>query len=182
MAAEDIYLQHCSTLKQASYDSAKREYMVEDETIPVYDYDDVTGEYTSREQLQYTPCSNDALYIDDERITFIEFKNGEVNAKNVMQKAYDSLFILFDHGMGLKWRRADFRGNISFSRENIDLILVWNDPNDDPKKRIGNHVRGKGMFGLSDLKRYLYKDVHVMSTTEFQREFIDQVNVHREVQ
>ena len=38
------------------------------------------------------------------------------------------------------------------------------------------------MFGLSDLKRYLYKDVQVMSTTEFQREFIDRVNLHREVQ
>lgn len=182
MAAEDIYLKHRSTLKQVSYDSAKREYMVEDETIPVYDYDGVTGEYTSREQLQYTPCSNDALYIDDERITFIEFKNGKVEPKNVIQKAYDSLLVLFDHDMGLEWRRADFLGNISFSRENIDLVLVWDDPNDDPKKQIGNHIRKKGMFGLDKLKQYLYRNICVMSRTEFQRGFIDQVNVHREVQ
>lgn len=182
MAAEDIYLRHRSTLKQASYDSAKREYMVEDETIPVYNYDDVVGEYASRGHLSYTPYSNDALYIDDSRIVFIEFKNGGVREKDLMTKAYDSLLVLFDHDMGLEWQRADFHGNISFSRGNVDLILVWNDPHDDPKKRIGNHIRGKGMFGLSDLKRYLYKDVQVMSTTEFQREFIDRVNLHREVQ
>ena len=186
MAAGDIYLKHRSTLKQASYDSAKREYIVEDETIPVYDYDGVTGEYTSREQLQYTPCSNDALYIDDERITFIEFKNGKVEPKNVIQKAYDSLLVLFDHDMSLGWRRADFCGNISFSRENIDLILVWNNPNDDPKtaarERINNHLRTKGKFGLSDLKRYLYKDVHIMSKSEFQHEFIEQVQLRREAQ
>lgn len=39
--------------------------------------------------------------------------------------------------------------------------------------KISNHVRGKGKFGLSELKRYLYKDVRVMSKAEFQREFIE---------
>ena len=179
MAPEEIYLNHRSMLKQTSFDSDNKVYMVEDETIPVYDYDDVMGAYSSREHLQYTPCSNDALYVDDGHITFIEFKNGKVNPKNIIQKAYDSLLVLFDHDMGLEWRRTDFCANISFSRQNIDLILVWDDPDDDPRtaarNKISNHVRGKGKFGLSELKRYLYKDVRVMSKAEFQREFIERI-------
>ena len=37
MAPEEIYLNHLSTLKQTSFDSDNKVYMVEDETIPVYD-------------------------------------------------------------------------------------------------------------------------------------------------
>ena len=58
----------------------------------------------------------------------------------------------------------------------------WNNPNDDPKvvdrERINNCFRAKGKFGLSDLKRYLYKDVRVMSKTEFQHEFVNRVKAN----
>lgn len=47
MAPEEIYLNHRSMLKQTSFDSDNKVYMVEDETIPVYDYDDVMGAYSS---------------------------------------------------------------------------------------------------------------------------------------
>ena len=67
--------------------------------------------------------------------------------------------------------------SLKYSRQDIDLILVWGDPDDDPRtaarNKISNHVRGKGKFGLSELKRYLYKGVRVMSKAEFQREFIE---------
>mgnify|MGYP000216071689 CR=1 FL=1 len=58
----------------------------------------------------------------------------------------------------------------------------WNNPNDDSKvvdrERINNRFMAKGKFGLSDLKRYLYKDVCVMSKTEFQHEFVNRVKAN----
>lgn len=86
MADGEIYLKNQSTLKQTSHDSTNNEYMVEDETIPVYNYDAVTSAYTSREKLQRTPCSNDALYVDEKHIIFIEFKNGSVDQNNLCRK------------------------------------------------------------------------------------------------
>ncbi|WP_444707175.1 hypothetical protein ACT26D_11335 [Megasphaera elsdenii] len=185
MADGEIYLKNQSTLKQTSHDSTNNEYMVEDETIPVYNYDAVTSAYTSREKLQRTPCSNDALYVDEKHIIFIEFKNGSVDQKQLMQKAYDSLLVLFDHDMGLEWCRSDFCGNISFSRKNIEFILVWENHDNNPetaiRSGIGNHIRKKGKFGLNILNGYLYKNTRVMSKMEFQHEFIDWVKSCNEV-
>ena len=184
MVDGEIYLKNQSTLKQSSYDSANNEYMVEDETIPVYNYDGVISEYASRTKMQRMPCSNDALYIDQNHIIFIEFKNGTVREEQLMRKAYDSLLVLFDHDMGLGWCRSDFCGDISFSRENIEFILVWENPDKNqgtaPRISIGDHVRKKGKFGLNSLKGYLYKDTRVMSKIEFQQEFIDLVKSCKE--
>lgn len=181
MSDGTIYSRHQSTLKHMSFDETHKEYMSEDETVVVYDYDGVVKDYASREHI-FKPCSNDALYIDDERITFIEFKNGTVKAKQLLQKAYDSLFVLFDQDMGLEWRRADFCSNISFSRKNIDYILVWEDPDKDPKtadrQKIKNHVRKNSKFYLNTLSPYLYKQVHIMSKVEFQQEFVERVKFH----
>lgn len=98
---------------------------------------------------------------------------------------YDSVLVLFDSGMGVEWRRPDFAGNISFSRKNIDFVLVWEDSalnyKDEAQKRIHNHLSRLGKFCLDRLKRYIYKDIQVMSKVEFQHEFVDQINARREV-
>jgi len=175
MLSPQIYEKNISTLKQASLDKEHHAFMTDNEDIPVYNYDKVMTDYASERKLAKQPCSNDALYIDKDRITFIEFKNGQAKPKELMQKAYDSLLVLFDDGMGLAWCRDDFRGNISYSHENIDYILVWEDKNGDPRKRIENHVQKNGKLGLNRLAHYLYKEVHVMSKAEFQQEFVDKV-------
>ena len=130
--AEEIYQRHRSTLKKTSRDKMHMESMIDDVSVPVYNYDGVVKEYSTREHIP-KPCSNDALYIDDSRITFIEFKNGSVKEEQLMKKVYDSVLVLFDSDMGLEWCRPDFIGNISFSRRNIDFILVWENPDADPK-------------------------------------------------
>ena len=58
----------------------------------------------------------------------------------------------------------------------------WNNRKEDTKvvdrERLNNRFMAKGKFGLSDLKRYLYKDVRVMSKTEFQHEFVNRVKAN----
>lgn len=180
MTAEEIYQKHRSTLKKTSLDTSqnRNESMSDDVSIPVYNYDRVVEEYSVREHIS-KPCSNDALYIDGNRITFIEFKNGGIDRDQLKKKVYDSLLVLFDSDMGLEWCRPDFIGNISFSRRNIDFILVWEDPTCNPKhvaqKRIHHHLSRLSKLGLARLKRYIYKNVQIMSKAEFQYRFVDQV-------
>lgn len=99
--AEEIYQRHRSTLKKTSRDKMHMESMIDDVSVPVYNYDGVVKEYSTREHIP-KPCSNDALYIDDSRITFIEFKNGSVKEEQLMKKVYDSVLVLFDSDMALK--------------------------------------------------------------------------------
>lgn len=180
MTTEEIYQKHRSTLKKTSLDMSqnRNESMSDDVSIPVYNYDEVVQEYSVREHIS-KPCSNDALYIDETRITFIEFKNGGIDRNQLKKKVYDSLLVLFDSDMGLEWCRPDFIGNISFSRKNIDFILVWEDPACNPKcaaqKRLHHHLNRLGELGLARLKRYIYKNVQIMSKAEFQHRFVDQV-------
>lgn len=180
MTAEEIYQKHRSTLKITSLDISqdRNESMSDNVSLPVYNYDGVVQEYSAREHIS-KHCSNDALYIDENRITFIEFKNGGINKEQLKKKVYDSVLVLFDSDMGLEWCRPDFIGNISFSRKNIDFILVWENsarnPKDAAQKGIHHHLNRMGQFGLSRLKRYIYKNLQIMSKAEFQHRFVDQV-------
>lgn len=87
MTAEEIYQKHRSTLKITSLDTSqdRNESMSDNVSIPVYNYDGVVQEYSAREHIS-KPCSNDALYIDENRITFIEFKNGGINKEQLKKK------------------------------------------------------------------------------------------------
>ena len=98
MKGEDCFKQNKSTLKDVSYDDKNKVYMTES-TIPVYDFDGIKDWYwdniiKSREK----GSSNDALWVDGERMIFIEFKNGnfQLFAKNgLARKLYERLFICF---------------------------------------------------------------------------------------
>lgn len=93
MKGEECFKQNKSTLKNVSYDDKNKVYMTES-TIPVYDFDGIKDWYwdniiKSREK----GSSNDALWVDGERMIFIEFKNGnfQLFAKNgLARKLYES--------------------------------------------------------------------------------------------
>lgn len=171
MEVPTIYADHQSTLKKTSKDDVHEVFMVDDEVIPVYDYDGVVKDYFAKRSINRQK-SNDALYVDAESIVFIEFKNGKSpSIPGLQAKAYDSLLVLFDQGMGLQWIRADFQGNISYSRKHIDYILVWEDRS-SPREKINNHVKRLAKFRLDHLQKYLYREMHVYNKAEFEVYFI----------
>lgn len=102
------------TLKEASKDGTNNEYMTDSEKI-VIDFDKVKDKYTQCFRPADTPASNDVLAKKDDQFYFIEFKNGSVNKYNIMKKIYDSLLIFMDIQ----------DKNISFTRENVNFILVY---------------------------------------------------------
>lgn len=176
MDVPDIYADNKSTLKNTSKDTVHDESMSLDEVIPVYDYDGVVEDYFYERHLEKQK-SNDALYVDRDRITFIEFKNGKTpSIPGLIAKAYDSLLVLFDQEMGLEWIREDFQGNISYSRQNIDYILVWEDDKDiSPRKKLINHVERLAKFKMKHLEGYLYHKMRVYNKAEFDIYFVQKI-------
>lgn len=168
-----IYRDNRSTFKVVSEDTEHHVSMIGDMTIPVYNFDDIKNKYIVKCSIPSNPHSCDALYVDDNQIVLIEFKNGNIKLKDIILKLYDSLMILFDEGMGLQWRRKDYEANISYSRMNISFILVCRKEK-IPIRNIHGHVARRADLGLGTWKGYLYRDVEVYTPEEFESYFIKQ--------
>ena len=178
----EILKKHKTTLKETSKDNhnGASVYMT-NSVLEVINFDDVKSEYCNPLSLAEIPKSNDALYINSTTdATFIEFKNGVFdNPKiySVRKKIYDSLLILFDI----------IGKNISFTREHMDYILVYNETkNPDPKKRynpstsrdeidsklLGFAGERKINFGLDKFQGYCFRNVYTYTEDEFENEFV----------
>lgn len=174
MSEPSIYKDNLSTFKVVSEDTKHHVSMINDMTIPVYNFDGIKNKYIVQCSMHSEyPHSCDALYIDDKQIVFIEFKNGEIKSKDIILKLYDSLMILFDKGMGLQWRRKDYEANISYSRRNISFILVCRKEK-MPSRNIHDHLARRADLGLGTWKGYLYRDVEVYTPEEFECYFLEQ--------
>lgn len=192
-----------STLKDTSYDEDNKVYMVDCE-LEVCSFDDVKEWYVKNRipLAKPNPKSNDALFFDKEEGFFIEFKNGKINnAVNfeLNKKIYDSLLMLFDLGyVDSNGREVD---SISYTRENMNYILVYNEEKylqvgatrqtkegfDRQKvevtaskhrdllfstvKKLANDELIK--FGLDQFRNYLFKNVHTYTVKEFEENFIN---------
>lgn len=177
-----IFRVNKTTLKETSKDDRDREsvqYMT-DSSIEVVDFDKVKRHYANQLHLsEECAASADALAKIDDKLLMIEFKNGKVNNRNVKDKVRDSLLFF-----------CDITGkNISYTRENLDFIVVYNQqknplPNqlkkqtsemiqDSPSREaIGKYFLKKGneefiLFDLERYKRLYFREVHTYSTEEF---------------
>lgn len=177
----DIFRRSVMTFKETSKDtdSGEAKYMTQSE-IEVVNFDEVKNRYIKDMKLSITPCSNDALYISATgEYYFIEFKNGVMKKEkiyNVYNKIYDSLLIFNDI----------INQNISFCRENVNFILVYNEsknPNENeeilinPKVAIGKHFSSKAKtkfvrFDLNRFKKIYFKEVYTYTEKEFEEEFL----------
>lgn len=184
-----IFKDNMTTFKETSYDKDGKEprYMTNSE-IQVINFDKVKNWYIKDMFLSSTPCSNDALYIGkDNKIFFVEFKNGalEKNKKmifNVYNKIYDSLLIFNDI----------VHQNISFCRENLYFILVYNESKnsyeecetkqeDSPKAMISKLIHNKAKkkfvrFGLDKFEKIYFKEVFTYTESEFENLFLTPIN------
>lgn len=175
-----------NTLKEISLDKDNKEYMTSSK-LEAIDFDKVKNEYTSSLKLNEFPYSNDALFIDKENnMIFIEFKNGEISQDvnyKLRLKIYESLLILLDI----------INENISFSREKISYILVYNEDKKhsskfyDRTKREGIESIKNKISSLAkeeivrfDLKKYediYFKKVSTYNKKEFEKNFIKKYEV-----
>lgn len=184
-----IFKNNITTFKETSYDKDGKvpRYMTNSE-IQVINFDKVKDCYIKDMFLSNTPCSNDALYIGkDNKIFFVEFKNGalEKNRKmifNIYNKIYDSLLIFNDI----------VHQNISFCRDNLYFILVYNESKnsyeecetkqeESPKAMISKFIHNKAKkkfvrFGLDKFEKIYFKEVFTYTESEFENIFLSSIS------
>lgn len=184
-----IFKQNMSTFKETSYDKDGEEpgYMT-DSQIQVINFDKVKDGYIKNLALSNTPCSNDALYFGkDNKIFFVEFKNGVLDERprrnfNICKKIYDSLLIFNDI----------VNKNISFCRENLYFILVYNEnknkreackteQEESSKAIISKKIHKKAKkkfirFGLDRFEKLYFKEVFTYTESEFENAFLSQIS------
>lgn len=112
-----------STLKQTSKDDAGHAYLLSD-MQEVYDFDEVSKQVSAQLRLGRQPRSCDALYIGEEYIYLLEFKNmksGDLKKckPELFEKAFDSVYqyiLAYDNSVSLAEVTKKLR-----------LIVVYND-------------------------------------------------------
>lgn len=126
-------LNYFDTLKNTSLnkkDNETKTYMT-DSAIKVIDFDEVKKKYAECFRLSQLPASNDALLQKDDKIIFIEFKDGNMHAEyyGVVRKIIESLLIFCDIT----------KQTISDTRQYMTYILVYN--GDASKKYIDKCIK-----------------------------------------
>lgn len=175
----EIFRENQGTLKELSADDRDPlhlQYMTESSLMAI-NFDKVKRKYVNSLGLsENNAASVDGLMYRADHVTFLEFKNGSVNNRNVKDKIRDSLLMF-----------CDITGKtISYTRQRAEFILVYNEnvnplPNQytkniqrsDSRRYISKRIAqlGKEEIILFDLERYkklYFRNVHTYSQEEFE--------------
>ena len=164
-----LFANNRSTLKETSKDDSNTEYMTES-GMEVVNFDKVKEVYV-KELSGEGVASIDALAVFEDHIELIEFKNGclekrgkEEKEENLDKKIRDTLLLLCDI----------VNKNITYTREHVDFILVYNESkNPITSKEINaSHTSQKGgceftRFGFERLKGVYFRNVHTYTEDQF---------------
>lgn len=175
-----ILLDNRESLRETSKDDSDPndiQYMASSET-EVVNFDLVKRRYVNGFGLSEDAITSvDAIVPLEDRVLFVEFKNGQVNNRNIKDKARDSLLVFLEI----------IGENIAFSRSNIDFIVVYNlEKNPLPRQvqkgqlqetpsrvSIADHFMGKAgkefiRFDLERYERLYYRNIHTYSKEKFE--------------
>lgn len=163
-----------TTLKQTSYDDAKKEYMTESE-YPVIDFDAVKEAYLLNKGAKIEELkSADALVNCAQKIVFIEFKNGSMKneKKGVKEKMKDSMFILVDL----------LDSTIEYVRSNVAFVVVYNkgkNPRSSPSMDIFSDIVSKlghdriCRFGFDNYRKLYFNNIITYNYEQFNKDIMD---------
>lgn len=175
-----------NTIKSISYDKEHNESMIES-LERVVDFDKVKTKYLNNlHRSEEDAKSVDGLMVLDAKLAMVEFKNGDMgNERNsVHHKIKDSLLIFNDI----------VRMNISYTRDNLDFILVYNrDKNPISKEEKRNISDSKSRFQIGSIlmrragqefvrwgflkyKGLYFRNVHTYDIDQF-KEVLDRNNI-----
>lgn len=155
-------------LKYTSKDKTNDEFMVHS-NLRVYNFDKVVKNYCKIFHPSGVPKSNDSLYyFDEDKIFFIEFKNGNLYKEvyDLHIKLLESLLIFLDIE----------QENLDFARKNIQYILVYNSKKSSIAK-IGQVFKDYAKenyieLGLNKYVNIYLKDIFTYDSDEFKEKFI----------
>lgn len=179
---ENCFQQNISTLKAVSYDDKNKVYMTES-LLPVYDFDGIKDWYWENIiKSRLKGPSNDALYVDGDKMVFIEFKNGHFQLfkqAGLAHKLYDSLLLLFDEKLPIADVCKSFKPSLNYTRQHMEYILVYNPAKVPTEKKsrltILDSLNKKARFGLGMYEGFLFAKVRTYTAKEFEKFFIDEL-------
>jgi hypothetical protein len=173
------------TLKETSRDNHDgNDFYMTSSLLKVVNFDLVKDKYIKDLSIPEAPKSLDAFYIDcKNEMYMIEFKSGIMDSKkrfDTRLKVFDSLLMLLDI----------LEKGISFTRQNLNLILVYNE-NRNPfceesadkmqtsqsRIDIGRQLRKKAnsklvRFNLLRFEKLYFKNVYTVTEEEFEKGFV----------
>lgn len=169
----EVLKKSISTLKRTSKDDTNSIYMSES-SIRVVNFDKIPPIYAKGKGWTSIPKSNDALYINNEKWYFIEFKNGNINKSDLYRKIYDSLIMLIELGI---------IAGLNDSRDKINYILVYNSAKypvaQKSESRDKNYAyiyeragQEERLFDIEDFEGYLFQETHTYTKEMFQEKFV----------
>ena len=166
------------TLKRTSYDKTNRAYLTES-SLPVINFDLLKEWYRDNVlgKGREIPASNDALYISDDRIVFIEFKNkkniGTWGRQGLYHKISSSIFLLLDSRLSIAWRRPDFQCSLDYMRGNMEYIFVYNQAKrGNARQALLGTMNQRAKFDLGGLEGFLFSKVRTYNMDEFGKFFV----------
>ena len=174
-----------STLHEVSVDdsnAAKKEYMT-DSTAEVINFDNVKREYmNSLGMSEEGAKSVDGLFQaknaspEDAAIYMIEFKNGNIENRDIERKVRDSVLI-FQSITGTQ---------LEDTRKNVTFVLVYNSGKHKfdyrDMRAMAKANQGKVefcRFGLAHLRGFCFKNVFAYSQQEFEKKIVPLVQTHK---
>ncbi len=176
----EIFEHNKSTLKEISKDFHNQQhisYMTYSEKEAI-NFDKVVEEYQQIYNLYKKPKSIDALVYTDDKIIFIEFKNGVIENKkrkkefkqkisDIKNKILNSILIFNDIASS----------QININRTIHDFILVYNGKKNSKEKMVNPMLRngssgGLIRFNLEIFKKYCFENVYTYTKEEFEQNFI----------
>lgn len=172
-----IFQDNISTLKENSRDD-NGECMTES-LYQVINFDAVKREYTKNLHITEEKASSvDAVARFSKDLVFIEFKNGNnINKQDLRNKARDSLLIFLDIT----------KGDLSYSRNNIDLIIVYNETIKPITKEEENTMIKENAFAITppsfdnivkNIYKYAKKELVRFGLDRFQQIFFRSVHTY----
>ncbi len=157
------------SLAQASYDATNRTSLIASD-VKVANFDGIKDKFAGKHRLKVKPCSADALFVDDDGMFVLaEFKNGEIDEMQIIEKLYDSAVILLD----VKRQSPDWM------IRNACFVLVYRDADENVRAR--HELMRLGSRKADDPTRfyiaqkaphYLYKAVEEMTAEEFTSRYL----------
>ena len=168
---ENILDDCIDTISNCSIDSSHNTLLVDDNN-ELINFDKVTNKYSRQNSIiKNCPQSIDSLYISENAIFFIEFKNKKkIDKVDIKNKIYSSVYILMDiYGL-----------TTDFVRENIQFILIYkqvDEKKDDAYKQIvlttQHYAQASGTRFNMEEHKSIFKEVYTYTSEEFKCNFID---------
>ena len=124
-------------VSHCSFDVTNKKSLI-DSNVKVANFDGIKEKFSGKFKLKVKPKSADAFFEDAGVYVLAEFKNGEVDEDDIIEKLYDSAIVLMEM----------YQKTPDWVRTNVDFILIYRD--EDVNIRARHKLMGLGSSKSSD--------------------------------